>query len=321
MLPLLFWVKYQRDNDPVIRRKIGRHYMHFRAPMIAMTCALMLAAAPAMGAGLKAHEDCDADDPDRNIAGCTRIIEDDAEGDTMHAVAYVARGLAWQAKGNLDRALADYTDAIRLNPRDALAYNNRGLLWREKGDADRAIADLTDAIRIDPLPHSDLLGNGHVNIYANRGLAWETKGDLDRAIADFDQAIRLDPKDADAYDRRSQVFIAKHDADHAIADLDEAIRLDPSRAYNHYVRGVVRYDRYMGFMGGGWIEKEDLKQAISDFTEAIRLDAKNASSHYARALAWNTEGDRERAVADLTEAARLAPDNPQFAAALKQLKP
>jgi Flp pilus assembly protein TadD len=74
-------------------------------------------------------------------------------------------------------------------------------------------------------------------------------------------------------------------------------------------------------MGGGWIEKEDLKQAITDFTEAIRLDAKNASSHYARALAWNTEGDRERAVADLTEAVRLAPDNPQFTAALKQLKP
>jgi tetratricopeptide (TPR) repeat protein len=212
--------------------------------MTAMTCVLMLVAVPAMGAGLKAHEDCDADDPDRNIAGCTRIIEDDAEGDTMHAVAYVARGLAWQAKGNLDHALADYTDAIRLNPRDALTYNNRGLLWREKGDADRAIAD-----------------------------------------------------------------------------LDEAIRLDPSRAYDHYMRGVVRYDRYMGFMGGGWIEKEDLKQAIADFTEAIRLDAKNASSHYARALAWNTDGDRDRAVADLTEAVRLAPDNQQFTAALKQLKP
>jgi Tetratricopeptide repeat len=128
--------------------------MQFPGSMIAMTCVFMVVAAPAMGASQKAHEDCDADDPDRNIAGCTRIVEDDAEGDTMRAVAYVARGLAWQAKGDLDHALADYTDAIRLNPRDALAYNNRGLLWREKGDADRAIADLT-AIRVDPLPHSD----------------------------------------------------------------------------------------------------------------------------------------------------------------------
>jgi tetratricopeptide (TPR) repeat protein len=255
--------------------------MRFLASMMTMTCVLMSVAGPALGASRQAHEDCDADDPDRNIAGCTRIIEDATEGETMRAVAYVARGLAWQAKGDLDRALADYTDAIRVNPRDALAYNNRGLLWREKGDADRAIADLTDAIRIDPLPHSDLLGSGHVNIYANRGLAWETKGDLDRAIADFDQAIQLDPNDGDAYDRRSQVFISKHDADHAIADLDKAIRLDPNRAFDHYLRGVVRYDRYMGFMGGGWIEKDDLDRAIADFTEAIRLDAKSAASHYA----------------------------------------
>jgi Flp pilus assembly protein TadD len=77
----------------------------------------------------------------------------------------------------------------------------------------------------------------------------------------------------------------------------------------------------MGFMGGGWIVKDDLDQAIADFTEAIRLDAKSAAVRYARALAWNTNGDRERAVADLTEAVRLAPDNPQIAAALKQLKP
>ena len=153
--------------------------MRFLALMTSMTCALVLLAAPAFAASMAAHDDCDADNnPDRNIAGCTLIIEDASEGDTMHAVAHVARGLAWQAKGDLDRALADYTEAIRLNPRDALAYNNRGLLWREKGDVDRAIADLTDAIRIDPLPHSDIARSGHVNIYANRGLAWQSKGDL-----------------------------------------------------------------------------------------------------------------------------------------------
>src|SRR6266849_6281489 len=103
--------------------------MRYLASMMTMTCVLMSVAGPALGASRQAHGDCDADDPDRNIAGCTRIIEDATEGETMRAVAYVARGLAWQAKGYLDRALADYTDAIRVNPRDALAYNNRGLLW------------------------------------------------------------------------------------------------------------------------------------------------------------------------------------------------
>jgi Flp pilus assembly protein TadD len=77
----------------------------------------------------------------------------------------------------------------------------------------------------------------------------------------------------------------------------------------------------MGFMGDGWVRKDDLERAIADFTEAIRLNDKAASFRYARGLAWNTNGDRDRAIADVAEAVRLAPDNAQFAAVLKQLKP
>src|SRR6185437_9331168 len=93
--------------------------------------------------------------PDRNIVGCTRIIEDADEGNIMRGAAYVARGLAWQKKGDGDKALADYNDAIRVNPKDALAYNDRGLLWRERGEPDRAIADFTSPstrYRIRPRP-------------------------------------------------------------------------------------------------------------------------------------------------------------------------
>ena len=77
------------------------------------------------------------------------------EESAMRGAAYVARGLAWQKKGDDDRALADFNGAISVNPKDALAYNNRGMLWRERGESDRAIADFTAAIAIDPLPRSD----------------------------------------------------------------------------------------------------------------------------------------------------------------------
>jgi tetratricopeptide (TPR) repeat protein len=192
-----------------------------------VTCMLMAVAAPALGASHKDHDDCNADDPDRNIAGCTIVVQDLTEKAKTRANAYVGRGLAWQIKGNRDRAISDFTDAIRLNPKDALAYNNRGLAWNEKGDHDRAIADLTAAIRIDPLPRSDLPGMAHVNIYANRGLAWQAKGDLDRGIADFDQAIRLDPRDADAFNRRGAAWSAMGQLDRAISDFTIAIGSNP----------------------------------------------------------------------------------------------
>ena len=75
------------------------------------------------------------------------------------------------------------------NPDDALAYNNRGILWRELGDVNRAIADFDEAIRRNPQPRSDVTGPGFVNVYTNRGLAWQAKGDYERALADYDKGI------------------------------------------------------------------------------------------------------------------------------------
>ena len=82
-------------------------------------------------------------------------------------LAYNNRGNACDAKGDHDRAIADYTEAIRLDPKYACAYNNRGLAWRAKGDHDRAIADYTEAIRLDPK---------YAVAYYNRGRAWRRQG-------------------------------------------------------------------------------------------------------------------------------------------------
>ena len=58
------------------------------------------------------------------------------------------RANAHRVKGDNDRAIADYTDAIRLDPNFVTAYYNRGVTYRAKGDSDRAIADYTAAITL-----------------------------------------------------------------------------------------------------------------------------------------------------------------------------
>ena len=58
--------------------------------------------------------------------------------------------LTYGKKGDHDKAIADFTEAIRLNPNDAEAYYSRGCEYFEKGDHDRAIADFTEAIRLNP---------------------------------------------------------------------------------------------------------------------------------------------------------------------------
>ena len=60
------------------------------------------------------------------------------------------RAGAWWDKGDFDRAIADYSAAVRLDPNNAVALTNRGVVWRDKGNIDRAIADYNEAIRVDP---------------------------------------------------------------------------------------------------------------------------------------------------------------------------
>jgi tetratricopeptide (TPR) repeat protein len=56
---------------------------------------------------------------------------------------YVSRGRLWRAKGNVDKAIADYNEALRLDPKNQFAYNVRGNAWRDKGDFEKAQRTLT----------------------------------------------------------------------------------------------------------------------------------------------------------------------------------
>src|SRR4051794_21558198 len=87
---------------------------------------------------------------DEAIAACNRLIDSGRYQGRDLVTAYFNRGLLWSTKGDSDRAIADFSQVIRLDANIPWAYNNRAALWRAKGDLDRAIADLDQAIRIDP---------------------------------------------------------------------------------------------------------------------------------------------------------------------------
>ena len=90
--------------------------------------------------------------------------------------AYIDRGRTYLQQDDNDRAIADFTKAIELDPEGANAYNHRGVAYAGKLDFDSAIADFDKAIQLDPL-----LNNAH----SNRGVAFSKKGDEARARADF----------------------------------------------------------------------------------------------------------------------------------------
>jgi tetratricopeptide (TPR) repeat protein len=102
--------------------------------------------------------------------------------ETEKAVTYFDLGFAKQKKGDLDGAMVDYNQAIRLNPKYPAAYDRLGITKFKKGDLDGAMADYSQAIKLD---------RNYGLAYRNRGEAKRKKGDFDGAIADFNRAVKL----------------------------------------------------------------------------------------------------------------------------------
>jgi len=180
-----------------------------------MAC-LALATHPAVAGD---RNDCQAADPDLSIEGCSAIIASKNETPGTRAVAYRNRGLSYLDKGEVDRAIADYSRALKLNP-DADAYHSRGNAYLRKGQYDRAIADYGRALELNP---KDAFA------YSSRGNAYRRKGEYDRAVADYGRAFELNLKDAEVYYNRGSVYFdtgefAKASADflHVIDEKEDA---------------------------------------------------------------------------------------------------
>ena len=79
------------------------------------------------------------------IQECTLAIESGKLSQTQLANAYHDRGWAYWKKGDHDKAIADFTKAIELDPKFVPAYDIRGGLYRRKGEDAKADADYRKA--------------------------------------------------------------------------------------------------------------------------------------------------------------------------------
>jgi Tfp pilus assembly protein PilF len=90
-------------------------------------------------------------------------------------------------KGEVDKAIVLYTEALNENPNDCDILSDRGTAFLHKKDQLRSLADFNKAIDLDP---------NYAFRYAARAFAKQNFGDLDGAVADYKKAVELDPSDA-----------------------------------------------------------------------------------------------------------------------------
>jgi tetratricopeptide (TPR) repeat protein len=188
------------------------------------------------------------------------------------------RGNAYQGKGDQDRAIADITKAIALDPKSGGAYVNRAQIHAIKGEYDQAVADATKAVEIDPTLAIAYVSRANIHV---------RRGDFERAIADAAKAIEIDPNNARAYDNRGYAYWRRREDDLAIADATNAIAID-SKLINVYGYRAAAYER-----------RGDYVLALADYDTLVATDPSNPRHASAAALLRFVMGDFGAASAGL----------------------
>jgi tetratricopeptide (TPR) repeat protein len=89
-----------------------------------------------------------------------------AEGERSNEILALFNGVAYREKNDYDRAIADYTQAIRLDPNDADAYLNRGVTYANKKDYAHARANWEKVLQLKP---NDANARKNLEVLRNQG--------------------------------------------------------------------------------------------------------------------------------------------------------
>lgn len=202
-------------------------------------------------------------------------------------MAHVNLGNALRQEGKPDDAIAQYEEALRLDPKEAEAHHNIGLTLMQKGKVDDAIAQYRQALQFDP----KLL-----SAYVNLGDALLQKGKADDAMAQYIAALKIKPDDAMTHYNLGTVLFQQGKLDEAIAHFEQAVKIQPDYSDAQDNLGIVL------------AEKGRLDEAIAHFQEALRINPRNAEAHNNLGHAMLQKRQAGAALASFQQAVQLKPD-------------
>jgi tetratricopeptide (TPR) repeat protein len=221
---------------------------------------------------------------------------------------YFLLGDAYRQVGNHDKAIFNLGIALRYNQADARAYFSRGRAYWDKKDSDRAIADLSEAIRLD-FDHA-----GSEGAFAFRGEAYSEKGDHDRAIADFTSAIRFQPLNPGIFGCRALAHHEKGEHKKALADLNEVIRLSSEDPQPYRFRAQVyralgdemsarndeRSAQAAVYLAQALtkMQQDNWDQAIALLQQVLELHPSMHKAYLRRGIAYLARHEPDKAIAD-----------------------
>jgi tetratricopeptide (TPR) repeat protein len=170
--------------------------------------------------------------PQQRINACSQAISSNRYAGQALSALYLARVALNQEGNNLDAAMADANEVMRLAPEEPVAYFARGTIYEQRNDPMRAYEDFTKAIMLAP---------DYADAYAERGflLLGMNMPDADKAFSDFSNAVKNDGMSVAGHVGRGAIYLMRNQNAQARADFDAAARIDPMDPQALYGRGIA----------------------------------------------------------------------------------
>ena len=211
-----------------------------------------LAAEPAIDLA-RFDDPASSDELVQEVTQLSRLIQ----AKPTQAALYARRGTAWFKLREFDKAIEDFSAALKLNDKLDEAWFGRGMALGRNGQVDEGIVDL--GVYIHRHPTSSLA-------YTKRGVRYIWKGDLDNAEKDLARAIALNPRNAEAHDDLGVIYAQRRDYEKAAQHFQATIRAEPSYQKAYHNLAMVHY----------LTERNELALAVVDQALQLAPDARDS---------------------------------------------
>lgn len=227
------------------------------------------------------------------------------------------KGVQAEKAGRLDAAEKAFRDVLEQGGKRAFVYNNLGLIYYERGDYGRALAQFGEAIRLDPkyaaprvLKGTSLLAlgrlqeatvelEGAVNIDPREptarlelARAYERAGDFAGAVEQFRTVRELAPRDSEYAYQLGHTYMKLSDW-----CIRKIVRIAPDSARVHQMLAENRDAQ--GRTG----------EAVREYLKAAAADPKLAGIHLALAQIHLQEGKLDEARVEIERELAIVPES------------
>ena len=203
-------------------------------------------------------------------------------------LARISLGNALQRAGQINEAMEQYREVLRLDPNQEHANLDLGAALAMTGQLQEATNCFARALRSRP----DWSGT-HLNL----ARALFELGDFSGALTHYAEAVRLDSNAVVAFTSLAGDLSARGKSDEAVRYYLEALRFNPADAEAHYHLGLE------------WLQRGRTDEAMASLREAVRLKPDLADAHFQLATTLVNRRAISEAISQYHETLRLDPES------------